>query len=53
MNRKKKDKTEKTCDLIKKQKANKFTGKMIINFSNGTPSAIEKVISEKFSCELD
>lgn len=47
MTTKKKDKTEKTCELIKKQKSNKFTGKMIINFLDGSPVTVEKSISEK------
>lgn len=47
MTKKKKDKTEKTCDIIKKQKANKFTGEMTINFLNGLPMEIKKTIPEK------
>lgn len=37
-----KDKTEKTCDLIRKQKKIRFTGELIINFLNGKPVAIKK-----------
>lgn len=47
MNDKNKDKTEKMCEVIKKQKTNKFTGKMEINFFNGVPETIKKTSCEK------